>query len=145
MFQFFNGRELPVLLIVGLAVAALHILRLHGVIDVLLFIEADRIVVHVLGLREVLTGPVGKEVHTRVNYLLHDRHVAVVAVVRHRNHRSRGQAPSKTARADLGVETIEELRDDRRVSEHVRILGHTLCEQTPLLKQFFLVLVCMLD
>ena len=80
-----------------------------------------------------------------VDDFLNDCHIAVIAVVRHRNHGCRGKTPTEAARAHLRVKLIEEIGFDACVRERIWVLGQALCQQGPLLEQLLLVLERVLD
>ena len=90
-FYIVNRVELAVSLKIGLTVATFHICFLIPVSRVMLglrLVEADRVIVHELSLREVLTISVSFKVHWFVQNLLHNSNVGVITVVGHGDHRS---------------------------------------------------------
>ena len=107
-FQLLNGSEFAILREISPAKATFDVKRAIFVPLILLRPEAKRVVVHELGLREVLAGFVRLEVHCFVQNFLDHRDVRMIVIVRHWNHGSRRQAPAEAPSANLRVELVEE-------------------------------------
>ena len=85
-FELFDGSELAIRLVIGPAEATLDVKRASIITLILLWPESKRVIVHELGLREIVAGSVSLKVHCFIQNFLDHRDIRMIVIVRHWNH-----------------------------------------------------------